>query len=42
MENKLKKTSVISTDKILKSEKFDDFYFNHLGVAGSSLAMFRN
>ncbi len=30
MENKLKNISVISSDKILKSEKFNDFYFNSL------------
>ena len=30
MENKLKKTSIISSDKILKSEKFNDFYFNSI------------
>ena len=30
MENKLKKISVISSDKILKSEKFNDFYFNSI------------
>ena len=28
MENKLKNISVISSNKILKSEKFNDFYFN--------------
>ena len=30
MENKLKNISVISSDKILKSEKFNDFYFNSI------------
>ncbi len=30
MENKLKKISVVSSDKILKSKKFNDFYFNSI------------
>ena len=30
MENKLKNISVISSNKILKSEKFNDFYFNSI------------
>ena len=30
MENKLKKISVVSSDKILKSRKFNDFYFNSI------------
>ena len=30
MENKLKNISVISSDKVLKSEKFNDFYFNSI------------
>ena len=30
MENKLKNISVISSDKILKSKKFNDFYFNSI------------
>ena len=30
MENKLKNISVLSSNKILKSEKFNDFYFNSI------------
>ena len=33
MENKLKKISVISSDKILQSRKFNDFYFNSINPA---------
>ena len=36
MENKLKNISVISSNKILKSEKFNDFYFNSINPTNES------
>ncbi len=36
MENKLKKISVVSSDKILKSDKFNDFYFNSTNPTNES------
>ena len=36
MENKLKNISVLSSNKILKSEKFNDFYFNSINPTNES------
>ena len=42
MENKLKKISVVSSDKILKSRKFNDFYFNSINPTNECIYVYIN